>query len=417
MYENIQFRKQNMTVVNDYFYMFDDNLDALVQKISGGGTSFTYPLDTVLSAQVKNLEHDGINFWTLQDVTGGITIKRWKTSKYTCDLKDEFIYTNDASHTYQSSTFTVEHYHTSLSSTISGGDDVIHLNSYYDTVVSSGVVLTLGPNLQNKYEDVIVNTVSGIDVTLVSGTLYGYDIGDKVNFYTNLWLFNNYDGLNNTGALYKFDAHTGNYIEKFGAAEYKDITACTFVRVNGVFDPDLFYGTFTNADTLLYVKDTNIKYVNIDDRSNYDVMTIDNLKKDESTIITVYDLAVVDKTIYRLQNEANYYETDVSWGALYNYQVSTVRRFVDSITVTAYPSIVPANGYNVIEIKAVVLDQYAEGIVNKPVFFTDTDSVGFITISPVHTDMFFGTGEAVTYYKAGITPNTVTIKGTATQYD
>lgn len=417
MYENISFRKQNMTVVEDDFYMFDNDLNALVRKMSGGGTSFTYPLSTSLGSEVKNLEYDGINFWILQSLVDGISISRWKINNYVCDLEQQFNYIDNGSHKYRSNTFTVEHYHTYVSSTISGGDQVIRVDNYYDTVISGGVVLTLGPNSNNNYEDAVVSSVSGTNITLVSGTIYEYDVGDEVNFYTNLWVFNNYNGLSETGALYKFDAHYGNYIEKFSDSEYKDITACTFTKVNGVFDPDIYYGTFTNADSLLYVKGTNIKYVNINNLSNYEVMTIDNLKSNGSTIITVYDLAVVGKTIYRLQKDANYYGSDVSWGGLYNYQVSTVRRFIDSITVSAYPVIVPANGYSSIEVVAVVLDQYGEGVGYKPVFFTDTDDIGFITINPAFTDITFGTGRAVTYYKSGVVPGTITIEGTATQYD
>jgi hypothetical protein len=57
-------------------------------------------------------------------------------------------------------------------------------------------------------------------------------------------------------------------------------------------------------------------------------------------------------------------------------------------------------------------------VIYKPVYFTDDDSIGYITINPVYTDIFFGTGRTnPTYYKSGIVPATVTIEGTATQDD
>jgi hypothetical protein len=62
-------------------------------------------------------------------------------------------------------------------------------------------------------------------------------------------------------------------------------------------------------------------------------------------------------------------------------------------------------------------DQYGDGVYNKPVFFVDDDDVGFMTINPAYTDYFFGTGEAISYYKAGVEVRTVNIEGTATQYD
>ena len=85
--------------------------------------------------------------------------------------------------------------------------------------------------------------------------------------------------------------------------------------------------------------------------------------------------------------------------------------------MSAYPVILPANAVNTARISTIVNDQYGDGVVNKPVFVTDDDSIGFITISPVYTDYFFGTGEAVTYYKAGTTVRTVTIEGRTTQFD
>jgi hypothetical protein len=90
---------------------------------------------------------------------------------------------------------------------------------------------------------------------------------------------------------------------------------------------------------------------------------------------------------------------------------------VDTINVSAYPVILPANAVNISKITAIVNDQYGDGVRDKPVYFTDDDAVGFITIDPAFTDNFFGTGAAVTYYKAGTAVRLVTIEGTATQFD
>lgn len=400
-YENIKFSKPNMTVIDGYFYMLDENWDGLVQKLDDGTISFVYPLDTIISNPVKNLEFDGVNFWSLEDPGGDeIIIRRWQIENNICDLKDTF----SLSPGYSSEAFTVEHYHTSLSATVSGGDDIIQVNRYYDTVISGGVTLTLGPNNSDQYEDAIVNSVSGTNITLTSGTQYSYDVGDEVNFYLYLWVFNS-DG---SGSLCKIDARTGNLLNQHDDSEYDNIKACTFARITNVFD--------SNVDALIYVKSTNLKFINIDTLANYGTMIMDNLRSNNITIIPIYDLAISGKTIYRLQNEATYYGSDNSW-ATYNYQVSTVRPFIDSITVTAYPLILPANAVNVTEITALVNDQYGNGSVYKPVSFTDNDNVGFITINPAYTDYFWGTGKAITHYKAGVSVHTVNIEGTVTQYD
>ena len=304
-----------------------------------------------------------------------------------------------------SESFTVEHYHTSLSTTISGGDGVIQVSNYYDTVISGGVTLTIGPNGLYQYEDVVVNSVSGTNITLVSGTQYDYEIGDDVGFYLYLWVFDN-DG---DGSLCKIDARTGTLLNRYYDSEYDDIKSCTFYKVTNVFD--------NNVDALIYVKSNNLKFISVDDLSTYGTMIMDNLRVDGITVIPIYDISIDIKNVYRLQGEATYYGVDNDWGDLYNYQVSTTRPFVDSITVAASPLILPANAKNVTQVTAAVFDQYGNGSENKPVSFTDDDSVGYILTNPAYTDYFFGTGQAKTAYRAGVVEHTVNIEGTVTQYD
>jgi hypothetical protein len=849
-YTNINLRKPNMTIANGYFYMFDEEWDTLVEKIDDGSISFTYPLDVDLShsyadyyalGHVLDTQYDGRNFWVLQEVNiGGYIIRRWAIENYVCSLRDEFVYIDTSLATYRANTFGVEHYITEFDCTVSGGNNVLCLDEYYDSTVASGVTLFLGPNELGEQEEVTVSTVSGSDVIVTSGTQYTYKSGDNINFYKSLFVFNDYDGTSSAkGTLYRFDAYTGKYMSSDVDADYKDVTASTFVRIKNTLQ------YYPDAHTLLYIKDTNAKLRNMSDllsmkyastvndnftgadydapnttrwsvingdphilnnklfmnsltynnesiRSNYEIvgdfdvqvsgalngfttasgyssfehymkinfphnsnnnceigmnyydvprrglvakymmdsisgtvlydtsgndrhgtitgspttvsgitgnalrfrgtsqqdgvtllsntdagnvedlffisvwfksettsgnvkarvvsrdcsdywciyvrqstafpqqlgfyysntqsttinnvvqnkwhhivaywdvanttcklyldnveifsttsltafntssrpivigcnteasispstfqfegpiddvrfynrvltsgereclynhnvndkvflytalngvatndetltsgtsaeylfrltrsddtmnfyyktvssgvpapswtsfgsqvmydrdctislglgsvltsvsgtyfddlifdsgkifyqsamipyygtMIIDNIRADQVTIIPVYNVAVYGKTLYRLQDEATYYGTNNGWGSLYNYQISPIRSFLDSIVVTAYPAIVPANAYNTVEVEAVVKDQYDEGVIYKPVYFTDDDSIGYITINPVYTDIFFGTGRtSPTYYKSGIVPGTVTIEGTATQDD
>lgn len=149
----------------------------------------------------------------------------------------------------------------------------------------------------------------------------------------------------------------------------------------------------------------------------YGIMNIDNIRVNGSTIIPVYDLSYANGTLYRLQDEGTYYGTDNDWGTQYNYVVSPVRSFIDAITIDAYPVILPADGRNITEINCVVLDQFSNGAMDKPITFTDNDDYGYVTINPKNTDNIFGTGQAITYYRAGVDVHTVTIQGTVTQYD
>lgn len=385
-------------------------LSVLYPYVSLGGwdgyPAATFDIDNFVSVgsvgQPVQLEHDGINFWTVQNYSGdtGILYRCWQISNNVCELKSQKAVIGN----YTVNAFAVEHYHDTLSSGVVVGESLLRLADYTSTVVS-GTILALGPTISGSYyEEVLVTSVSGQDVTLSSGVLYDYSSGDAVHFYNNLWVFNSYG----TGSLHKIDIVTGSGLATYSDTEYDGITAATFYKVEGVFDSDV--------DALMYIKSTNLKFLNPTDLSSYGVMTIDNVRIDNTTVITVYDMVCYNNNVYRLQFEGTYYGTNNSW-TTYNYQTSTLRHFIDSISVTAYPAILPANGVNVAEVDALVLDQYGDGSIGKPVVFTDDDLLGYLTINPAYTDYFFGTGIATTYYRAGTAVHTVTIQGTATQYD
>lgn len=400
-YENIRLSKPNMAVHDGYFYMMDETRNVLFQKLDDGETAFVYPLSHDLGGVVSSLEFDGINFWTMQTITDGVSIKRWKLENYTCNLLDTFNFSPG----YVSSAFTTEHYHDTLASGVNTNDYTILLTDYTDTIVS-GSQLTLGPDATGlNYEDVDVVAVSGSNIILSSGVLFNYPENSNVNFYTNLWVFNS----TGDGTLHKINARTGDVLDNYtSGTEYDNITACTFFKARGVKS--------SPVDSLIYVKGTTLKYLNVDDMTLYGIMTIDNSIPSPPETLVVYDLALEDINIYRLQIKARYFGTNHTW-ATYNYVLSTTRRFVDTINVSVYPVILPANAINTSKVTAIVNDQYGDGVWEKPVYFTDDDPVGFITTNPTFTDNFFGTGAAVTYYKAGTSVRLVTIEGTATQFD
>ena len=414
-YENIRFRKSNMTIADGYFYFFDADWDTLTEKVDDGDVSFVYPLDTAIGGGMREVHYDGANFWTLQNYgPGGIVIRRWRieSNRTLVKIKDEFIFANDGSNTYEAYAFGIEHYITSFNCTVSGGETTLCLSKYYDTTAASGVVLTLGPNDSDETEGVNIISVSGTDVVIASGTQYAYESGDQISFYKSLFVFNNFFGTSAaSGTLFEFDGYTGALIAANGDTEYQDIDAAVFGRVRNALtaNPDI--------DTLIYVKSTNAKLLNISNLTTYGVAIIDNVQTDNSTVITVYDMAIYGRSLYRLQDEGTLFGTNNDWGSQYNYVVTPLRSFIDSITVTAFPTILPANGTNISEINATVLDQYGKGVIFKPVDWTDTDVNGYITITPSFTDVFFGTGLTVTYYRAGVIVQQVTVEGTATQYD
>jgi len=416
-YENVKLRKRNFTVDQGYFYSFDDDQDNLLQKTDDGNTAFSYPVDALLSNEILSTEYDGVYFWSLEDPSAdNITIKRWKIENYVCKLQQTFSFVGNGSHKYESAAFSVEHYHTALTSSVAVSGTTLYLDKYSDhtsmnftTTSGDPLTLHLGPNSSGQEEDVQVNTTISGGVTLVSGTQYAYASSNEVNYYTHIWMFNDHDGVASTGALYKFDGYTGDYLIKHGSGAYKDIDAATFYNVDS-------FTVYGDVDTLVYVKSTNALFVNIESAtlSYYGSMVMDNVKTDEATIRLIYDLVMDDQNVYRLQDGATYYEQDHdSWGGRYNYQLSSLDSFVTSVSLAAYPAIIAANGTATSSITAIVKDQFLQPIATRLVYFSeDADPGGSILPTPVNTD---SKGEADTVFTSGTAAEEVKITAVVEQ--
>lgn len=461
-YENISLRKRNVTMVDGYYYMMDDNQDALIVKTDDGTQAYSYPLDTTIANQVVSLEHDGRNFWTLENPTGdSIYISRWNLENYVLQRRSYFTFgPSGGTYYWDANAFSVEHYHARIHNTpnvTAGSSSVdiympktknadLNLGGDSESKLQSSMIISLR-NKSGQVEDISVAgcslTVAGptydvYTVSLNSNTTYtyegpqavptasGYDYvyGDPVSFYTKLWIFNNYNGTDaSAGSLYRSNAYTemGNIVG-YPGGEYKNVQACTFFDVpNYIFDRD-WQLTPTTPDSsnwpkfhsLAYVRTTNLIFLNVDNFSqSYGSMTMDNLDDDQENSITVYDLTMEGVNIYRLQTQATYYGTTYPFQTgPYNYQLSTLEPFITSISLRANPAILPANGSNVSTITAIVKDQFDLPVVGKAVYFTEDDTYGSITSNPVNTD---SDGEAVTGYQAGTTAREVKITATAQQ--
>lgn len=415
-YENIRLRKPNVTMVDGYFWMFDDDTDSIVVKTDDGTLAYSYPLDTTITNTVKSIEYDGRNIWTLRATgTDKITIDRWYINNYVCVLRDSFDFVPGSSHKYDSDAFTVEHYHTEFSADESAGQSILSVLD--GSEASSGYTVVLGPNQLGQLEEKTVNSASTGSIQINGSTTYSYLAGDPISFYKRIWLFNNYNGTDDsTGALYAIDAYTGSVITKYAGGAYKDIKACTFFDVpNYVFNksvgPDI---TEPRYNSLCYIKGTNLLFLDPDDlNTSFGSMTMDNLEDDQATNIEVFDITIDGTNIYRLQEKATYYgDTEDFDDDTYNYQLSSLNSFITSISLKADPAILPANGVNNATITAIVKDQFNLPVQSKQVFFTDDDPDGSILSSPVNTD---ATGTATTTYIAGVSAREVRITATAQQ--
>lgn len=417
-YENIRFRRQNITVVDNYFVSIDEDLDVLLLKSGDGTVVFSYPLDSTISNTVISLEYDGHNFWSMEQVSADqLSIKRWIINNYVLTLTSTFNFIPSVTHKYSSEAFTIEHYHTTFSDYEAAGSSVLSIHD--GSKLSSGIVLVLGPNNSGQIEEVTALSATSGSVTINGTTQYNHEDGTPISFYKNIWIFNNYSGVDDsTGALYKVSAYTGSVIHYYPGGAFKDIKACTFFNIpRYVFDKSVPKGTIDPVyDSICYIKGTNTLCLNPDDLNNsYGSMTMDNIEEDQATVIDVYDLAIEGTNVYRLQSKATYYGTTHTFGSTYNYQLSTFNSFITSISLNADPAILPANSggsSSTAQITAIVKDQFNLPVPSKMVYFSEDDPDG--TIAPENTNTN-ANGVASTIYTAGFTARETRLTATAQQ--
>jgi hypothetical protein len=375
-------------------------------KTDDGTYAFTYPLDTVLSVEVLSLEHDGRNFWSLEQYSNGVVVRRWYINNYVCKLRDTFPLMDGGTDTFRSNAVAIEHYHVTFTADESAGSASLSVSD--GSKMQSGYTVVLGPNKFGQIQEATVNS-AGADFVNINGvTSYDFETGDPISFYKTIWLFNNYHGTDGSvGALYKIDAYTGAIVSKTPDSAYKDIGAATFYTT-----PSNVFGS--PAHSIAYVKGTNTIFLDPDDLNNsHGAMTMDNVEDNLATIIPIYDISMFGTNVYRLQLKATYYgETKPFNDNTFNYQLSTLNSFITSISLRAEPAILPANGTNVASITAIVKDQFNLPIVGKLVYFTDDDPDGQILLTPVTTNAL---GIAQTSYKAGISAREVRVTATAQQ--
>lgn len=402
--ENIRFPRSHMAIKDGYFYYFDERNNSLVRKTCDGTLAFVWPVvEDFGISEIKSIEYDGTFFWTLQhddDAVDSI-IKKWFVDNYICRLVDTISLLHTVDDNFSCDTFSLEYYNTTLTTTIPAKTSQITISSYYDKI-TAGTILTLGPNGDGVHEDV---TVTG---TLNSPNTFGLDfytfnefpLNTPVTFAKSVWLINDYYHTQAVGALYEYSLINNRIVTVLQDNDFSGVIASCFCNT-GAFQ------------YVLYVFGNSIRFYNINTRSNEKSMYIDNLRANQITTIPVYELKIADDTIYRLQVGATYYGTDYSWST-YNYQVSTFRAFVDSVSMDINPKILPSNGLNVATITISVRDQYNDPLQFKPVWVEDDNTTGFITSNEVYTNLY---GVAVAHYKAGLVPGVVTIGCLATQYD
>jgi hypothetical protein len=404
-FENIKLKYSNFAIRGGYFFTFVHDNDILFKKNTEGDVVFTYPLDTSLEdSEIIDMCCDGINFWTLQEGTSANyrVIKKWRLESHLCKLIDTLSFGN-VSNYYESESFSIESFCSILAEELPIGSTYITLPESFTTNIPVGTVITIGPNVDGFHEEV---TVTGT----ISSNVYGLDFytsmphvaGEDVSFVNNFWMFNNYKGIIEDPSLMRYNLVNSEWDYTVEDDSFDSTTGSVF-----------YIDTDNNNYYILYVYGTVLRFFNIDTKEIDKSFTMDNIRTDGTTIIPIYGLDIEGDTVYRLQNYMKYFETNYSQ-ATYNYQCSTLRSFVDSISMELYPKILPSNGISLAEVTTIIQDQYGNPSQYKAAHLSDDDTTGYLTIEKPLTNL---QGVATSYYRAGLSVREVTVTSLATQYD
>jgi hypothetical protein len=449
--QNIRFSSPNFTTDGEYFYSLSYSGQVLQVKTDDGTTAFSYPCDTTITNIVNSLEYDGVFFWSLENKTGGgFIIRKWAIDSYVCKQIISFTFTNTSVHTYSANDFAIEYYMFSLKDNVHGG---VYTYGIQDINISDTSILTPGDELvfvrkrtptQNRYsssyvETATVQTVLDTDTVRLTATMSGNPYGDfkgfrgpaatfgdtepsppDLVFVTKaIWVFNDNAPSDTTkGALYKINHRTGANIVQYSGTQYKSIKGATFYTkyvVAGSY-PNQYNTTISsNERYVLYTTGSSVIFFNVYSLAATKSLAINNVKADLVSLWTVYDMAVggfePNITLYRLQLGTTYGDpaADETW-SVYSYEKTILRRVVNSIALTAEPSIIPADSASTSTITAVVRDQYNE-VSGAGVVVSWADDSGGSRVSPTYstTDIF---GMTYTVYTAGSTEDDVKITAT-----
>ena len=142
-----------------------------------------------------------------------------------------------------------------------------------------------------------------------------------------------------------------------------------------------------------------------------------NNQETSSVVIPILALAHEGNTIFRLQNKGTFRDnttlTTETWGSVYNYQLATMQRIPTSVSLTATPAVISADGVSTSAIVGVVRTQFDEPVTSRLVSFTDSDTsgapAGVMVPTSATTD---ASGVASVNYRAGTVARTVTITAT-----
>lgn len=426
--ENLRIVNPNTVRVDGYFYHIS-NGEILEQRTDDGSIAFSYPLDTPINNEVVSIEFDGKNYFTLENPSGNFNIimRKWQIEEFSLRLKRTYQFTESATQKYDSNAFAVEHFHFNLDNAASSGTNILDLGDDKNLRLDVGDRIFVGPSSAVGFEGltetrtILATSGSNNEFVILSSNLSNsYELNDPASVSTRVWFFNQYrpndPDSNGSGQLFSFDHNAASItlVAQEASNEYKDVLSATYLT-------DL-PGTVNERDYLVFMKGTSLLFIETDDFNPNFKVTVksatQNNQRPDNSVIDVYEITHENNTIFRFQLEATFQigSTEVLevWGTTgdpeYNYQLSELSPRPFSISLTATPAIISADGVSTSTIDALVADQFGNPLAGRTVNFSEDDVTGSPAgqVAPT-SDITNSQGMATTTYTAGTVNNLVTI--------
>ena len=238
--------------------------------------------------------------------------------------------------------------------------------------------------IARKATDSVIATVSGTELdTFTNKDIYSLRIRrveSDVHFYYRTTTSGVFTSWNYLGVTQMFDSDA-----QLIMSSYNNLGSAVVNAFDNV--------TFSEGSIAYISAAAELPY--------YGSMVMDNVETDGYTIIPLKDMAVDRNNLYRLHGLTSY-----------NYSLSPLESFVTSISISASPAIIAANGLSTTDIKAWVKDQFLQPIKFRRVTFSENGDGAITAGTEINTDE---NGFAQTVYKAGTLAQSVVVTATVQQ--
>lgn len=433
-YENIAVLEPNFCIgpqAGTYCSVDTAGLEPFVRIKNNSGSLIAsysfYPLHTikedgfgqVIHGVIKSIKYigpinqasyySGLTFYTLEsyeELASWVSVVRqWRlnTSLNRLELYASMIKNETTSVSYNSNAMAIQRIDIAFAASVASEAGEIEVTTVSGLEVYDSLMLGPSTDADNLgvSEYVYIRGISGNTLTIRTyiGNMppfYEYRNGDPIIAYKDVFIFCEPKDSDSPGVVARLDQ------SNYGATIETDFNGL-YSGVSGA-DWDSGYGY------LVFSRRASLYMTAPNDISNpYQIikaMSTFNVESDNSTIITIYEIAIYGNTIYKLQDRTVRRDdlgimTEYIW-ASYNYQVDSISPYTAYIALTMEDAIIFRLRSRNLTVK--VTDQFGVALQNKTIIFTEQsgDAGASFDTPTALTDI---NGIATNVYNAGSSYN------------